>query len=309
MGELTLIKYIREKFPQRQREIIKGIGDDAMVLKNGIVISTDSFVEGVHFDFKYFSRFNLGYRIMAASLSDLAAMGAKPICVLVSLYLPETTKNREIYELYRGFSVLARRYNFDISGGDIIESPYWGVTLTVVGKTKSPLLRCGANAGEFLYTTGYLGLSEVGRIVLKEGRSKKEYKDAIKKHLFPEPRIKEGLKIKGFASACIDTSDGLSTDAWHLSEESKVRIIIDDIPIHKEVEKFCSKKNLDPIEFILGAGEDFELLFTAPELPPLADFRIFKIGRVLKGKGIYILSNKRPVPLKLSGYEHLCPKR
>uniref|UniRef100_A0A7C6AFG4 Thiamine-monophosphate kinase n=1 Tax=candidate division WOR-3 bacterium TaxID=2052148 RepID=A0A7C6AFG4_UNCW3 len=305
MGELALIDYIRKRFHRKNPDISIGIGDDAMVLKNGIVVSTDSFVEGVHFEFRYFSKFALGYRAMCASLSDLAAMSAKPICALVSLYLPRRTKNNDVIQLYRGFGEICKKYQCDISGGDIIESPFWGITLTVIGKTKKPLLRSGAKPGDYLYTTGYLGLAETGRIVLSEGYKKRLFLQSIKRHLFPEPRIYEGLKIRKFANGGIDTSDGLSTDAFHLGTESKVRVIIDNIPIHPEVELLCKLKGISPVEFILSAGEDFELLIAAREIKNISGVKLFRIGRITKGKGIFILSNKKLKEISPSGYEHL----
>lgn len=307
MAELSLIKYIRKNFPRRRHEITKGIGDDAMVFKNGMVVSTDSFVEGVHFDFNYFSKFTLGYRTMAASLSDLAAMAAKPICALVSLYLPQNTTKKDIAHLYQGFQKIGREYKIDISGGDIIESPFWGITIAVIGFTKKPLLRSGAKPGQLLYVTNFLGLAEVGRLVLKDKLSIKNFKNAINRHLMPKPRIFEALKIREYTTAGIDTSDGLSTDAHHLGEESGVKITIDaeKIPVHPEVARFCKFKKIDPIKFILASGEDFELLFTAKRMPKIHKIKIFEIGKVSKGKGIYLAKKGKIKPLKPSGYEHL----
>lgn len=305
MGELSLIKYIRKKFPQHRLEITKGIGDDAMVFKNGLVVSTDSFVEGVHFDFKYFSKFDLGYRVMCASLSDLAAMAAKPICALISLYLPANIKDSEIKGLYKGFSIVCEKFECDISGGDIIESPFWGITITVVGKTKKPLLRSGAKPGDYLYATGYLGLAETGRIALAENLKKNLFPESIKRHLYPEPRIYEALKLRKIINAGIDTSDGLSTDAFHLAEESQVKVIIENIMVHPEVQLLCKLKKISPVKFILSAGEDFELLITGKKINNLTNTKLFRIGRIEKGKGIYILTDKNLKRIYPTGYEHL----
>lgn len=304
MGELALIDYIRNKFHKRHRDILKGIGDDGMVLKNGMVVSTDSFVEGIHFDFKYFSKFDIGYRTMSASLSDLAAMAARPVCALIALYLPRTIKDSEIRELYRGFSMVCNKFQCDISGGDIIESPFWGITITVIGKTRKPLLRSTAMPGDYLYLTGYPGLSETGRIVLSEGYKKNLFPQSIKRHLYPEPRIYEALKLRKKISAGIDMSDGLSTDAFHLAEESGVKIIVEKIPIHPEVELLCKLKKKSPVKFILSAGEDFELLITGKEIK-IPAVKLFRIGRITRGKGLFILSDKRLKKLSPSGYEHL----
>ncbi|MGB9721204.1 MAG: thiamine-phosphate kinase [bacterium] len=305
MGELALIDHIRKKFHRRHSDISVGIGDDAMVLKNGIVVSTDSFVEGIHFEFKYFSKFALGYRTMCASLSDLAAMSAKPICALISLYLPSKIKDSDIKELYKGFAKVCDRFQCDISGGDIIESPFWGMTITVIGKTKRPLLRSGAMPGDYLYTTGYVGLAETGRIVLSEGYKKSLFPESIRRHLYPEPRIYEALKLRKFAHCGIDTSDGLSTDAYHIASESKVRVVIDNIPIHPEVELLCKLKRLSPLNFILSAGEDFELMITGKNIENISGVKLFRIGKITKGKGIFILSKKKLKKISPSGYEHL----
>ncbi len=305
MSELSLIKYIRKKIPQRRGEIAVGIGDDAMVLKNGLVISTDSFAEKIHFDFKYFSIYQLGYRAMSASLSDLAAMAARPVCALISLYLPSKTKDSEIRELYKGFSAVCKKFQCDISGGDIIASPFWGVTVTVVGKTKKPLLRSGAKPGDILYTTGYLGLAETGRIALAEGYKKNLFPESIKKHLYPEPRIFEALKLRNHTSACIDTSDGLSTDAFHLAEESDTKIIIENVPIHPEVQLLCRLKKISPVKFILSAGEDFELLITGKKINTIKNIKLFRIGRIEKGQGVYLLTEKKLKRIYPTGYEHL----
>ncbi|MCX7995824.1 MAG: thiamine-phosphate kinase [candidate division WOR-3 bacterium] len=305
MSELTMIKYIRKRFHKKHSDILIGIGDDGMVLKNGMVLSTDSFAEGIHFDLRYFSMFELGYRTISASLSDLAAMAAEPVCALISLYIPRGTKDSEIRKLYRGFSKVCKKFNCDISGGDIIASPFWGITITVVGKTNRPLLRSGAKPGDYLYTTGYLGLAETGRIVLKEGHKKELFPESIKKHLYPEPRIYEAQKLRRYLNAGIDTSDGLSTDAFHIAEESRVRVLIEKIPIHPEVKLFCKLKKISPVEFILSAGEDFELLITGREIKECSGVKLFQIGKITEGKGVYILTNNKFKRIYPTGYEHL----
>ena len=306
-GELELIRYLRKRFPKKRSEIVESIGDDAMVLRDGYVISTDSFFEKTHFELSYFSFFALGYHAMAASLSDIAAMGASPISALVSLCIPKKIGAKAIRELYDGFSELTKKYKCDISGGDIVKCQTFGMTITVIGRTKTPLLRSGAKPGNFLYVTNFLGLAETGRIALKESLSKSQYSDAFQKHLYPEPRINEAFSIKKYVTACIDTSDGLSTDAHHLAEESGVKIVIDaeHIPIHPEVGKLCSAKRQDPTRFILSAGEDFELLFTAKRLPKISGVKVFRIGRVMKGRGLYIAQTGREQPVRPSGYSHI----
>jgi thiamine-monophosphate kinase len=306
-GELSIIRYIRKRFPRRNNEILKGIGDDAMIFRNGFVVSTDSFFDNIHFDLEYFSMGTLGQHIMAASLSDIAAMGAEPLCALVSLNLTRSVTFKDIRALYMGFEILSKRYAFDISGGDIVQSPGFGVTITVIGKTSRPMVRSGAKPGQGLYVTNFLGLAEVGRAVLSEKSPRKQYPAAVDKHLCPEPRIKESSLLRKYARACIDISDGLSTDANHLAFESRVKIVIDaeHVPIHSEVGKFCAMKGVEPLDFILSSGEDFELLFTAQHLPKLPRIKIFHIGRILEGQGLFISFRGKTKRIKPTGYEHL----
>jgi len=143
--------------------------------------------------------------------------------------------------------------------------------------------------------------------VLQQGLPQKEYQEAVHKHLFPEPRIKEAQAIKQYARSCIDTSDGLSTDAFHLAEESRVKIVIEaeHIPIHSEVGEYCSTKKIDSLDFILSAGEDFELLFTTHRLPKIPGVKIFRIGTVMKGRGVFLSSRGKTRQIEPSGYEHL----
>jgi len=244
---------------------------------------------------------------MAASLSDLAAMGAAPITALIALSVSRKIGRNAIRDLYEGFDELAKKFRCDISGGDIVKSDTFGVTITVIGRARKPLLRSGARPGEKLYVTNFLGLAEVGRIVLHEKLPMSQYPDAVKKHLYPEPRINEAFSLAKYATSCIDTSDGLSTDAFNLAEESHVKIVIDaeHIPIHPEVGKLCGLKGLDPTRFILSSGEDFELLFTAPKLAKITRVKIFRLGRVGKGVGLYISSGGRERPLRPEGYEHI----
>ncbi|UCC12456.1 MAG: thiamine-phosphate kinase [candidate division WOR-3 bacterium] len=306
LRESEIIDYLKKRYRRTGKEIVCGIGDDAAVLQNGYVVSIDSFFDTVHFDLNYFSMQALGHHVMAASLSDLAAMAAQPVCVLCALSITQDLSFDDVVQLYRGFEQLSNTYRFDIVGGEVAKSTAFGVTITVIGLTRKPLLRSSAAPGHDLYVTGFLGLAEVGRMVLKEQMPEKEFPDAVQKHRYPEPRIREAREIARFCGACIDTSDGLSTDAGHLARESKVKIRIESehVPIHPEVGRFCARKRIDPMEFILSAGEDFELLFSAVRTPRLPRIKIFRIGKVLRGKGVYLAERGRERGLRTTGYEH-----
>lgn len=309
-SELEIIEYIRKRFPVRNKEIVTGIGDDAMVFRNGQVITMDAFFEHTHFNRAYFSMRAIGHHTMAATLSDLAAMGARPLCALISLYLTEQMSLKDIRGLYDGFIGLSKKYAFDISGGDVVQGPGFGLSITAIGKARRVIKRSGAQPGHGLYVTNFLGLAEVGRHVLQDKLPEKDFHDAIKQHLYPEPRIKEAALIKQYVSACIDTSDGLSTDALHLAQESGVSIVIEaqHVPVHSEVGEYCAIKSIDPLDHILASGEDFELLFTSRHIPRITKVQIFKIGHVEKGTGLYLVKKGKKTALAATGYEHLKPQ-
>ena len=306
-AERDIIAYIRKRFPKRRKELVESIGDDAAVFRNGFVISTDSFFDKVHFDMSYFTYYALGYHCLGASLSDLAAMAALPICAFISLHLTKKISMKEIDQLYKGFRKISDPLRCDIAGGDIVTSPVFGVSITVVGRSRKVLFRSGARPGSALFVTNFLGLAEVGRRVLRDALPRKDYPVSIAKHLFPAPRIQEAQSIKRYAHSCIDVSDGLSTDTFHLAEESRVKISIDaeHVPIHSEVGEYCSKKKIEPLDFILAAGEDFELLFTAAQIPKILDVKIFRIGQVTKGTGLFLSSRGKEKRIEPTGYEHL----
>jgi thiamine-monophosphate kinase len=308
-GELKLIERIKTIVRRRQADIITAIGDDACVLKDGTVATTDSFVEDVHFDLRYMNFFDIGTRTACATLSDIAAIAAEPKLLLVSLFLCSDLKVDEITQLYRGMETIAKMFSVEIAGGDVVSSKTFSLTLTALGKTKKPILRSTARPGDFLYATGYLGLAEAGRLALKNRLSKKEFKTAIDRHLAPIPRIREALKLKKSISALIDTSDGLSTDASHLATESKVRIEIykSALPIHPAVKEISRHLSVPLDKLLLHSGEDFELLFTSPQkIPPkILNVKVTKIGFVKKGSGVYLIDEKRQSRLRPGGYEHL----
>lgn len=308
MGEIDLIDILHRQLETRSNIVKLGIGDDACVLNDGTVISVDSFVEGIHFQLEYFDHYTLGRRLMAAALSDLAAMAAEPAVSLVSIMLRPETKLNAIKGFYRGMNELCQSFNCPIVGGDTDTSSVFAVSIVVVGKTKNPTLRSAGQPGDGLYITGYPGLSEAGRLAIKNRFSRARFKEAISRHLTPMPRIREALKMRKRIRAMIDTSDGLSTDAFHLSVESKVRIVIDweKVPVHQEVQELARILRLDLKEFILSSGEDFELLFTSPRILPnkIGALKITAIGYVTKGRGLFMKVGKRIRKIEPSGYEH-----
>jgi thiamine-monophosphate kinase len=312
------------------------------VLKDGAVVTTDSYLEGVHFDLSYMSYKDVGKRAACATLSDIAAMAAKPIVLFISLFVPSEMKEKDLVGLYQGMDEICRIFSVEIAGGDIVAGKQFGLALTAIGKTKRPVLRSTAKPGDYLYVTGYLALAEAGRMILRSQitshrtqgsrrlqpaseraqpkgcgypaswwwAKKVEVKQAILRHISPIPRIFEAQRLAKYATSMIDTSDGLSTDAFHLAFESKVKlkILADALPI-ASITKEIAKISKQPMpEFIYNSGEDYELLFTTrKELPfnRILKTPITKIGIVEKGRGVWIVEEGKERKLLPKGYDHL----
>lgn len=305
---MGLIEIIRKLLRTKSRILKVGIGDDCLVLRDGTAVTIDSFIEGIHFDLDYFDFRALGHRLMAGTLSDLAAMAARPLVSLVSLMLPPHVRVRQVEDFYAGARNLARKFDCPIAGGDTNAAPVLAVTIAALGRVRRPALRSAVRPGDYIYLTGYPGLSETGRQALRWGWKRARFRAAVEKHLRPIPRIDEALRVKRHVHGMIDTSDGISTDVNHLAEESRVRIVIDRgrLPVHEEVVKLALRIKTDPIRFLLGAGEDFELLFSSrANLPErLGDTPLFRIGHAESGRGVFLDEGRERIRLKPAGYEH-----
>ncbi len=308
LGETRLIRMISRQVKKRGNVRV-GIGDDACVLTDGkTVLTTDSYAQGIHFDLSYMTYYQVGTRSACACLSDIIAMGAQPSVLLVAIALPPDTEEKNLRQFYQGMELVCAKLSCEIAGGDLIALDRFVVTLTAIGVTDKPLLRSGARPGDYLCLTGYAGLSETGRLLLRNREKVPKRAAAVHRHLLPLPRVKIMRKLQPGITALIDTSDGLATDIRHLAEMSRVRITIfpEKIPIHPATRALCRKHHRDPIKFSLTAGEDYELLFTTPFRPPatIDNIPVTVIGTIEKGSGVFLQKNQQLTPLTLTGYEH-----
>ncbi len=266
----------------KNRYGLSKIGDDAAVLpkddQTDLVISSDMLVEDIDFRLDWSKPKFIGHKSLAVSISDIAAMGAKPLWSLVSIGIPEKHwKTDFLDEFYDGYFRLAKKFKVEIIGGDLSKTPDKIVVDSVVlgeAKKGNAVLRSGAKAGDLIFVTGELGGASAGLKLLENGvlyvdSAKIWQKDLILKQLNPFPQNLENFS--NFFTSMIDLSDGLSSDLMHICKASKVgaKIFAEKIPIHKKIEKlsdanfkkFLSEK-MDKLDFALHGGEDFELLFT-----------------------------------------------
>ena len=299
-----------------------GIGDDAAVWQpsrsNRSVITTDALIEGVHFTRESMSAYDAGWRALAANLSDVAAMGARPVLATVALGFPAGTDPDWLLRCYEGLAALAQRAGCAIAGGDLSRAPALTLAITVVGEVRPSnlKLRSGARPGDVLAVTGPLGASRAG-LAIASGRPELAADPANAPALLafrtPEPRLREGRWLGASRSvrAMMDLSDGLSTDLARLCAASGVGAVVEEVPVHPVARRIAAASDADPEGWALGGGEDFELLVSIEKRAfghLAARFRahlgreLLRVGRVTAGDGIRRADGSE---LARSGWDHL----
>jgi thiamine-monophosphate kinase len=336
LHEFDLIRSLEARYNRRTHGLVQGIGDDAAVIQNSVPawwhLTTDLLAEGVHFDRKSATPGSVGYRAAMANLSDIAAMGAVPRYLLISLAVPKTWRRSHIDELYHGLMKACRLYKVALIGGDTSASQAGlFLCITLIGSTKArrALFRHGAKAGDHIYVSGTLGDSLAGLKLLMSGtpphlrgKGKAEFSPShrqflVRRHSRPTARVAEGrwLNDKRLASAAIDLSDGLSGDLRHLCEESRVgaEVELDKLPISPACRAYARASGISPIQLALTGGEDYELLFTASpndsetiaREAPTRGCRMTRIGTIRpRPFGIQMTSDGRTQPMPVTSYEH-----
>ena len=264
LGELGLIAELE------RRGLARGIENDAAELPGGIVVTQDALVEGVHFRLDWISWRDLGWRAAAVNLSDLAASGARPDALLVSLALPAETDLDDVLALYEGIA----ETGVPVRGGDTTRADHATLAVTALGRSERVPGRGGARPGDRLVVTGPLGAAGAA---FRAGR-----------YLRPPLRLDEGRELAARATAMLDLSDGLAADAGHVAARSECRIAIDlaRVPL-------ADGAGIDDLAF----GEDYELLAAVRE-----PGRFHEIGRCEEGAGVELLLDGEPV--ELHGWDH-----
>jgi thiamine-monophosphate kinase len=290
-----------------------GIGDDGAILSLGsqyeLVVSTDTLVEGVHF-LPDSDPASLGHKVLAVNLSDLAAMGATPKWVFLSLTLPNT--DEEWLESFSSsFLSLAGSYSVELVGGDTTRGPL-SLSVTILGQIEKGrgLLRSGAKAGDKIFVTGSIGDAGLG---LQEAKKiSPSDLSLLDFYLKPVPRVRAGCLLEGVASSCIDISDGLAADLGHILEKSGVGASVhcEMLPLSTSVGHYISSSK-DKL-FPLTSGDDYELCFTVSdenlgkllEIKKNLDCPISEIGEIDSELGLRIYQNRKEIKLDKLGYQH-----
>lgn len=316
MNEFDLIaRYFSRPCPDKS--ILLGVGDDCAALRipagEHLLVSTDLLVEGRHFP-ESTAAFDVGFKAMAVNLSDLAAMGARPVGVTLGLALPSIDPDW-LEAFAGGFYALADQYGICLVGGDTVKSPVRTLAVTIMGRARPDRLlkRSGAQPGDLVAVTGSLGDAGLGLRSIQYPRSvpaslMPEDVAFLQRRLNrPTPRVEEGRRLAGVAHAAIDVSDGLLQDLGHLLRASHVGAVIeiDRLPISPAARSWIAA---DPAQRSLPliAGDDYELLFTvAPEQWAMLDVPATVIGRIMEDECLRVQDAQgHDIPVKVQGFDH-----
>lgn len=304
VGQFGLIGIIKRNNPVRDKSIVASIGDDTAVIRNGpgryILMTTDTLVEKIHFDLKFSKFFELGWKLLAVNLSDIAAMGGVPKYALVTLGLKKNLSVKNITDFYSGIRALAKKHKVAIVGGDIVASPKsLFFTMDLFGVAEKVVKRSGARPGDSIISIGRMGGSAAGLKRLKKfGRAAAKLDEAnAKAHLMPTPMIREGRLASRYATSMIDNSDGLARCLIEICGSSKVgaRIYLNSIPVARGA----------TIKEAFNGGEDYNLILTVPKSKAKFIKNGVVIGEATRSKKIVLINKAgRETIMKNKGYEH-----
>ena len=328
LGEFGLIERITKDIAPINKESAKGIGDDAAILQfsdnDEMLVSSDMFMEGVHFDLTYFPLKHLGYKAVIAGISDIYAMNGTPKQVTVSIALSRKFCIEDIEELYAGIRLACGQYGVDIVGGDTTSSlTGLAIGITAIGTAPkgTAVKRNGAKETDLICVTGNLGAAYMGLQLLEREKIAFQGHDnpqpdfggheyILRKWLKPELRadIVEALKAEGIVpTSMIDITDGLASDALQICKSSGcgIRLYLERIPIAQGTRAMAEELNADPIVAVLNGGDDYELLFTVPlEMQEkVARFGgIDIIGHITKQGAVMVTPDGNELPLTAPGF-------
>jgi len=305
-SEAGLIARLRDLFHTSfQTQVQVGIGDDAAVIKssnNKLVATVDMAVEDIHFNKKWSTPFQIGAKLTTANLADIFAMGAIPKYLLVAAGISELNNSETVTELAKGIRSVADKFEVTVIGGDLSKSEKMTLSITALGElSDQPILRSGARVGDLIYLSSLTGLSAAGLAILNRELDRPRY--VVEAHL--NPKLVAPEKLVKVATSMCDVSDGLATDASHLSYASNVNFnlskdLISQAADFKDLAELAKELSEDVFDWILTGGEDHFFLATVGKENESNELGI-QIGSVGKGEGKLLLDG---VEIKKTGYQH-----
>ncbi len=321
-GEDSFIDYLKGRFAARGAV---GIGDDCAVIpgkESALLITTDALVENIHFIKEQIDPKDLGYKTVAVNVSDIAAMGGKPEYAFLTIALPATLSSEWLKAFVEGLEEACTKWNLELLGGDTVGSKreiFLNLTLMGSAQEEQVKYRKGAEPGDLIFVTGYLGDSGAGLKALQEGVTRsEEIAHLIDRHFRPEPSPEEGqwLSRQSGVHAMMDLSDGLDTDLKRLIKASRCGAAIEttELPLSSALIHASEKYGWNPIDLALGGGEDYVLLVTASSEESeaiRASFQarfghpLYKVGAVTRERGVLRYQKKgENFCIKPEGFDH-----
>lgn len=316
MDEFEIIRrYFTPKKPGKR--VLVGVGDDAAVLRpkpgRDLVSAVDTLVAGVHFP-RDMSAEDIGFRSVAVSASDIAAMGARPRWMTAAVSIEESAPEL-LQGIANGIRLAGDKYGIDLIGGDTTHGVETVVSVQITGEVKRgcAITRSGAKKSDAIYVSGYPGDAAAGLAILQSAQAGdrvwERNNHLVRRFANPDARIRLGRAISGIASAAIDVSDGLYADLAKLLEASGVCGVLDVDRIPLSAEILQTFDAADALNFALTGGDDYELCFTANdksvvEIGEMLDVPVTKIGKVGKGSGLKCRKNGEPFEFEDLGYRH-----
>jgi len=313
LGERYLIRYLVEHLDWPENGLLPP-GDDAAAFwfTGQLVASVDTLVWETDVPPGMTAR-QAGWKAVTAAVSDLAAKGARPRYILLSLSINPSTEFNDFVELITGAQEAAKKYGASIAGGDINETSSPSISVTALGSSEKLLSRVGTCPGDMLACTGLFGKTFAGLHAAMNSRPVEQVlSEAV---YFPVARVDEGVALAGCGgvSACIDSSDGLAESLYQLSELNRVGFMVESLPIDSTAQKYCVDNMLDVVEAVFYGGEEYELVLTVK--PGCRNFvenalerlggRVVWIGSVIEEQGVFY----RGKPVERRGWQHFSPIR
>lgn len=328
MNEREIITYITQCAPTSGPGLIKSIGDDCAVLEKdrdtAWVTTMDTLVENVHFNLDWHPPWQLGRKSVSVNVSDIAAMGARPLFLLLSLGMPRSFDQQWFSDFSQGIAAGCKDYGCLLIGGDTVSSPEGlTMTVTVIGEAPKSQIkyRNTAQPGDGIWVSGHLGNAAAGLELFKQGIKNRAFQPLFDAHLNPEARTALGAELGDMEQvhSMMDLSDGMATDLAHICHSSGVQgeIEADLLPLLPELHQAAALLNQSPVMCALTGGEDYELLFTADpqstiqirQMSQAHGLKLSHVGTIREGSGV-VLRQTLPdgttasTPVTYGGFDH-----
>lgn len=294
----------------------KFLSEDVEIFRLGneqCAVCVDTLVEST--DIPKCSKFeDVARKSVVSSVSDFAAKGIIPKFCIISLTLPSTISKKQIQELSKGFEKTCKEFEIQLLGGDTNQGREISIHVVLFGNSKKYTKRKDAKIGDLIFTTGAFGYTSAAlNIILKKKKTTKTFSKKSKNLFFrPNPRLKFGTKSVKFITSCMDSSDGLSSCLNEMSRQSKKKFVITKIPTNEDVRKFSKMNKIHLNKLVFDGGEEFELVFTISpknltrirKIARETNVKIFQIGQVTKGNGVFFDDDEESFRIKDNGWEH-----